>query len=35
MANVVRDPRSYPDAILPDLATNTVAKFTVDLAAMR
>jgi hypothetical protein len=33
MANVVRDPRSYPDAILPDLATNTVAKFTVDQVA--
>src|SRR5580692_9373062 len=29
MANVVRDPREYPDAILPDLATNNVSpKFT-------
>ena len=32
MANVVRDPKLHPDAILPDLATNTVAnaKFTKD-----
>lgn len=28
MANVVRDPREHPDAIIPDLATDTVAKFT-------
>ena len=28
MANVVRDPRTHPDAIIPDLATNTVAKFS-------
>ncbi|HEX4379239.1 MAG TPA: c-type cytochrome [Candidatus Acidoferrum sp.] len=30
MANVVRDPKLHPDAIIPDLATNTVpnAKFT-------
>jgi predicted CXXCH cytochrome family protein len=30
MANVVRDPKSHPDAIIPDLATNTIAnaKFT-------
>jgi len=27
MANVVRDPREHPDAILPDLATNPYAKF--------
>jgi predicted CXXCH cytochrome family protein len=27
MANVVRDPYSHPDAIIPDLATNTVARF--------
>ena len=27
MANVVRDPREHPDAIIPDLATNTIAKF--------
>ena len=33
MANVVRDLRSHPDAILPDLATNTVAKFTKDQVA--
>ena len=26
MANVVRDPREHPDAILPDLATNNVSK---------
>jgi len=28
MANVVRDPREHPDAILPNLATNTVWKFS-------
>ena len=28
MANVVRDPREHPEAIIPDLATNTVAKFS-------
>ena len=28
MANVVHNPREYPDAILPDLDTNTVKKFT-------
>jgi predicted CXXCH cytochrome family protein len=28
MANIVRDPQEHPDAIIPDLATNTVAKFT-------
>jgi len=28
MANVVRDPYTNPDAIIPDLSTNTVAKFT-------
>ncbi len=33
MANVVRDPREHPDAIIPDLATNTVAKFTKDQIA--
>jgi predicted CXXCH cytochrome family protein len=27
MANVVRDPRAAPDAIIPDLATNTIAPF--------
>jgi predicted CXXCH cytochrome family protein len=28
MANVVRDPKQHPDAIIPDLSTNTVAKFS-------
>ena len=28
MANIVRDPHEHPEAILPDLATNTVKKFT-------
>lgn len=28
MANVVRDPLTHPDAIIPSLATNNVAKFT-------
>src|SRR6202049_2747955 len=28
MANVVRDPREHPEAIIPNLSTNTVAKFT-------
>jgi predicted CXXCH cytochrome family protein len=27
MANVIRDPRTHPDAILPNLATNNVSKF--------
>jgi len=34
MANVVRDPRHFPDAILPDLSTNTVAKFSKDQVAL-
>jgi predicted CXXCH cytochrome family protein len=34
MANVVRDPREHPDAIIPNLATNTVAKFTKDQIAL-
>ena len=34
MANVVRDPRTHPDAIIPDLSTNTVAKFTRDQIAL-
>jgi predicted CXXCH cytochrome family protein len=34
MANVVRDPREHPDAIIPDLATDTVAKFTKDDVAL-
>lgn len=33
MANVVRDPREHPEAIIPDLATNTVAKFSRDQVA--
>jgi predicted CXXCH cytochrome family protein len=34
MANVVRDPREHPDAILPDLATNNVSpQFTRDQVA--
>jgi len=33
MANVIRDPREHPDAIIPDLATNTVAKFSKDQVA--
>jgi hypothetical protein len=35
MANVVRDPREHPDAILPDLSTNNVSpKFTKDQVAL-
>ncbi|MGH7743779.1 MAG: hypothetical protein ACREQ5_03035, partial [Candidatus Dormibacteria bacterium] len=33
MANVVRDPREHPDTIIPDLATNTVYKFSKDQVA--
>jgi predicted CXXCH cytochrome family protein len=33
MANVVRDPRAHPDAIIPDLKTNNVAKFSADQVA--
>jgi predicted CXXCH cytochrome family protein len=33
MANVVRDPREHPDAIIPDLNTNNVAKFTKNQVA--
>ena len=33
MANVVRDLRQHPDAIIPDLATNHVAPFTRDQVA--
>jgi predicted CXXCH cytochrome family protein len=33
MANVVRDPREHPDAVIPNLATNTIAKFTKDQIA--
>ncbi|HWB33018.1 MAG TPA: c-type cytochrome [Acidobacteriaceae bacterium] len=34
MANVVLDPRQHPNAILPDLRTNNVAKFTLDQVAL-
>ncbi len=33
MANIVRDPREHPNAIIPDLATNNVYKFTKDQVA--
>ena len=33
MANVVRDPRQHPNEIVPDLATNNVAKFSRDQVA--
>jgi predicted CXXCH cytochrome family protein len=33
MANIVLDPRQHPDAIIPNLATNNVAKFTKDQVA--
>ena len=33
MANVVRDPRTHPEAIIPDLSTNDVAKFRLDQVA--
>jgi predicted CXXCH cytochrome family protein len=34
MANVVRDPRQHPDAIIPDLASNTISKFSKDQVAL-
>ncbi|HEY2472927.1 MAG TPA: cytochrome c3 family protein [Terracidiphilus sp.] len=34
MANVVLDPRQHPNAIIPDLKTNTVANFTLDQVAL-
>jgi predicted CXXCH cytochrome family protein len=34
MANIVRDPRQHPEAIIPDLATNNVAKFSKDQIAL-
>jgi predicted CXXCH cytochrome family protein len=34
MANVVRDPREHPEAIIPDLATNSISKFTKDDVAL-
>lgn len=33
MANVIRDPRKHPNAIIPDLATNIIAKFSKDQVA--
>ncbi|HYL83283.1 MAG TPA: cytochrome c3 family protein [Candidatus Angelobacter sp.] len=34
MANVVRDPREHPEAIIPDLATNPIAKFSKEQVAL-
>jgi predicted CXXCH cytochrome family protein len=34
MANVVRDPREHPDAMIPDLNTNDVSKFSMDQVAL-
>jgi predicted CXXCH cytochrome family protein len=34
MANVVRDPREFPDAIIPSLSTNTISKFSRDDVAL-
>jgi predicted CXXCH cytochrome family protein len=34
MANIVRDPREHPDAIIPDLATNKVAPFSLSQVAL-
>jgi predicted CXXCH cytochrome family protein len=34
MANVVRDPREHPDAIIPDLVTNPLTKFTKEQVAL-
>ena len=34
MANVVRDPRERPDAIIPDLKTNHVEPFTKEQVAL-
>ncbi|HTF64362.1 MAG TPA: c-type cytochrome [Edaphobacter sp.] len=34
MANVVGDPQTHPDAIIPDLKTNNVAKFSADQVAL-
>ncbi len=34
MANVVRDPKQHPDAIIPNLGTNPYGKFTVDQVAL-
>jgi hypothetical protein len=34
MANVIRDPRGHPDAIIPDLKKNDVAPFTTEQVAL-
>jgi predicted CXXCH cytochrome family protein len=34
MANVVRDPRTHPEAIIPDLHTNPLTKFTKEQVAL-
>lgn len=34
MANVVRDPREHPEAIIPDLGTNPLAKFSKEQVAL-
>jgi predicted CXXCH cytochrome family protein len=34
MANVVRDPKTHPEAILPDLSKNPIAKFTKEQVAL-
>jgi predicted CXXCH cytochrome family protein len=34
MANVVRDPRTHPEAIIPDLRTNPLTKFTREQVAL-
>jgi predicted CXXCH cytochrome family protein len=34
MANVVRDPRTHPEAIIPDLRTNPLPKFTKEQVAL-
>jgi predicted CXXCH cytochrome family protein len=34
MANVVRDPREFPGAIIPNLASNTISKFTREDVAL-
>jgi len=34
MANVVRDPSAHPDAIIPDLPTNPINKFTKEQVAL-
>ncbi|HKV61780.1 MAG TPA: cytochrome c3 family protein [Candidatus Acidoferrum sp.] len=34
MANIVRDPREHPEAIIPDLSTNAIAKFKKEDVAL-